>query len=975
VIGLFIKIPFHSQIRSSEPRLAAELQEAVDEAVTTFAASRCATEESFLLGFDESSRPCRLRAAEAARSLSLRLGAMAPRLHGWALLLDAGAANPEDCLLAAKRLWYGMQGDGFQVSLRSAAFFSDYFSLGTAGPEEPLEGRASLPVLDAIYARPALPLRDAIDESTGLAQDRIASALGSLAEGAALAVLGPGAVPLLGLEAALTRLFQDSSPRFLRLSASTVERSPYGPLAGAFASLLASSGAGPDSELSPMLDFLLRSPYRRGCSEQFRIRLRLCVAAALRLYARRMRALGLPPLVLLDRIESFPEPSLALMLGLADEIGADEIGAEGITIIASGSKLPPSWTGPIPRCIDVAGPDHEAMARAAVRCAEAIGAPEAASALALSAAGEPLRLRLALRILASGHRIQASASLESLAAQALASLPREFAELLLALRLGEENLTDESMESFLSDSGYIPGVRTPIYESLAELGLIWRGRRPRIVSSAAAMGAEHALEDGGAAIRGDFSARLLLLRERGLIIPSAALFRRMSGGARDPADGESCALALDCISADILYGPSESGEAEPLASPLAPMADFLRSFERADRGGSLAALERLESSGSSLGASADLVGWVASLARAAFDYAEGRAQIAATEAKKALMGLHSLGLRKAESRAHRILGLCSLALEQVQEGSDYLANAYEIAASLPEPLECILSAAAEAAAHFSLGDLGKAASRAVTASTWARSCFRADWEAACAFIEGRTALETGRCAAAEECFERVKALARIYGQTEAARRAEIWNGRAAAFAGDRSRARSILLRFDEDAEALWFRGELEAWEGDFAAAALLADKALALAPGPGFFPSDIFDWSSGSASLEGRAAGFFARRSYLVDQIAAFHEYAKGMAKPEEEGLASAARLTALAREDRLAAIHPSAHLYLFYRFLILERVTPNSMDGAGAISKAFKALQLRSTRMGEASLKADFLEANRWNRALIDAARSRKLI
>ena len=50
-------------------------------------------------------------------------------------------------------------------------------------------------------------------------------------------------------------------------------------------------------------------------------------------------------------------------------------------------------------------------------------------------------------------------------------------------------------------------------------------------------------------------------------------------------------------------------------------------------------------------------------------------------------------------------------------------------------------------------------------------------------------------------------------------------------------------------------------------------------------------------------------------------------------------------------------------------------MEGASALSKAFKALQLRSTRLGEATLKDGFLESNRWNRSLLEAARSRKLI
>ena len=47
-----MKIPFHSQIRSAEPRLAKELAEAVDGVVSAFAAERQTTEESFLLTFE-----------------------------------------------------------------------------------------------------------------------------------------------------------------------------------------------------------------------------------------------------------------------------------------------------------------------------------------------------------------------------------------------------------------------------------------------------------------------------------------------------------------------------------------------------------------------------------------------------------------------------------------------------------------------------------------------------------------------------------------------------------------------------------------------------------------------------------------------------------------------------------------------------------------------------------------------------------
>jgi hypothetical protein len=995
VIGLFIKIPFHAQIRVADPRVAEELSETVDGIVSAFAASRHATEESFLLTFDESSRPCRLRAAEAARCLSSKLAGLASRLHGWALLLDSGAGNADEALCVAARMWYGIQSDGLYISARSKAYFADYFLFGPRGAvAEPLRsaGEADggcIAVLDVVYARLILPAVEPIEDLPSSSVDKLIDAIGELGVGpgaeTSFALLGPGRGPSLCLEAAFAKLYPDSAGRFLRLSASAVEASPYGPIAWALAKLAAprKGASGPGSllsgaeralleELEPTLDFLLRSPYRRDYSPQIDTRVRLCTAAALRYYARVMRAENLPAFVILEGVEVFPRRSLALILDLFTESLAEE----GIRILAVGSGLPESWEGVRPRCLEIPGPSPEILVQAALKAAEAMFTPHVSTSLALTAAGDPLRLKLAMRLLSSDRELSPAASTEALAAEALATFPREYAEILLTLKLSEGVLTDGCFESFLLDSGYVRGVRVPIYEALSTLGFVTREERPRIVSEVAVRRVEEALPDAGKAARGDFVRRLLQLRKEGQLLSSIAFFRGVLAEAeRVGIEGVAdSTLVLDCIAEDAIYGPSDREKSGELEHYLEPMAGFLASYAASDRGGSLEALEKLEEAA---GQAKDdkLAANIAILVRAAFEYAEGKPSNAAPQAKEALMGLHSFGAPKAEARAHRILGLCSLAQEQVQEGADYLSNSYDIAEAIPEPLECILSATAEAAADFTLGDLGRANSKAEAASAWADRSFRADWESVASFIKGRVALETGRCETAEECFGRVRAVARVYGQPDAALRAEIWTGRAASFAGEHSRAREILARASDDVEALYFLAELEYWDGSPEKAVTYASKALSLEQRSGFASADAFDWSSGFASLEGRAVGFVNGRNYLRDQIEAFGEFAAGIASPTEEALSRAARLASMAREDRLAALHPSAHLYLFYRYLILERATPSSMDGATALSKAFKALQMRSMRMGEAALKDGFLESNRWNRALVGAARSRKLI
>jgi hypothetical protein len=988
VIGLFVKIPFHAQIKRAEPKLASELAASIEEAATTFAAARSATEESFFLGFDESSRPARLCAAEAARRIASALSGMGSRLHGWFVILDSGT-DPDEILGLSKRIWYGLEEDGLYASGRAREAFSAYFRMGSQAET----GGDAIPLLEALYARPALPSGEIVEDAQASSVEKLVDALGELGIGqeadASLALLGPGRAPQVCLDAALTRLYPETSRRFLRLRASAVEGSPYGPLARAFAALLSPQGLGSKGSLlsgaerdllenlRPMLDFLVRSPYRRGCSAQLAIRLRLCTAAALRFYARQMSALGLPAFLVLEGIDHFPARSLELVLGLFEE----GLAAEGIRILALGTELPKAWKEEIaPRYLEIAGPTPVAIAQSAIRGAEAIRQAEFGTTLALAAAGDPLRLRLALRLASTGERPAPTASTAELAAQVLRGFPREYAELLLSLRLTEEVLTDDFLEDFLRDSGYVAGIREPIYEALACLGFVTKEERPRIASAAASRGAEAALPDDGVAVRLSFVHRMLALRSEGRILPSAALFRRLQAEAKELGEAEdaSIAIELDCILADEVYGPSESGQ-EKNSSVLAPMAAFLEAYAAADRERSLAALTSLEASVADLGEPGALAAGSAALGRAAFEYAEGRTADAAGMAKEALMRLHTLGASKAEAKAHRVLGYCALAHGQVQEGADYFANAYDIAQAIPEPLECIFAAIAASAADFALGDLSRVLSHAEATASWSAAAFRADGESAAAFIRGRACLEIGRYAEAEDSFGTVRAIARVYGQAEAARRAEIWTARAAAFAGEGKRAREILTRLDDDAEALWFLAELELWDGQAAKAAAIAAEALPLAPRPRFMPIDGFDWSSGFASLESRAVGFLAERDYLYDQIDAFSVFASGLAAAEgcekEEALVAAAKLANMAREDRLAALHPAAHLYLFYRYLILERASPSSMDGATALSKAFKALQLRSARLDEASVKDGFLGTNRWNKALLEAARSRKLL
>lgn len=1002
MIGLYAKIPFHSQLRKADDKLAADLSRIAREAAASFGGVLHPTEESFFLCFDDSLLPCRLRAAEAARYLASRLKGLAPRLHGWSLFLKTGFALPEEGLREARRLWYGTDADGLFLSPEAAAAFAPYFRAKAEPSSGSGPGSPCLRVTEAPYATRALPVEGSLSMKDERAIERIVDEIGEqvLGEGRSrcVAVLGPGGTAGVQLEAALETLYKGEAAGFLRLRAPACSGLPFGPVVEGLASLavpsaelrqaefLSGAERGLLEELGPMLELIRRSPYRQVYSATFEVRLRLRAAAAFRLYARERRSRSLPPFVLLEEVERFPPESIAL---LADLIGG-KLADEGLSVLASGRALPEGWPSVPLRRAAVAGPSPSAIAKASREAAEAMGEPGRAAELAAAAAGDPFRLRLAQRIALAGPAPGQAVTTAELAAAALSTFPPEYAGFFLALRLCEGALDQAGTEDFLDSIGYVSGIRPLIQNALAELGLVElglaeRGPLPRLASPEVATAIESAVADGGESIVKAFAARLLELRDKRRILPSAGLYRRIAAGiGQGWGRYGNLRLFLDCVAADGVYGSSGVVAAEA-AMPLAAMGAFLAAYAEREREPALALLADLESTAERLAAggpasaaeSADasvLRGSLA-LARGAAEYADRRPQAAASKAKAALIELHSRGAPASCARAQRLLGLCSLAQEQVQEGSDYLANAFELAESVPDPLECILSAEAEAASHFLLGDLRRARQRARSAAAWAEKSYRADWEAACAFVDGRIALELGDCRAAEESFGRVRAEARVYDRAQAASRAEIWTGRSAAWAGEAGRARDILGRHPADAEALWFLAELEAWEGRPAEARDLAERALG-AVGPREYPSaDAFSWASGFESVEERAVGFCGARSFLEDQILAFRDFAAGMSEPEVEGPRRAELLAIRAREERLAALHPAAHLFLFYRYLVLEECSPASMDGATSLSKAFKALQTRAGRMEEAKLKDSFMEGNPWNRRLLAEAKARKLI
>jgi len=991
MIGLYIKIPFHTQIRRADKALAAELLGAVTRIAERYMARMPQTEESFLLLFDEGSGCAMLRAAEATRGMGEALSALSPRLHGWTILLDrispeaSAEASPEAIFHDFKYRWYEIEEDGLFVEEGIAGSVSAYLELE--------KGKKPARVVGFPYAEPALPEGYSppgpSDPSLGRFVDEAGSHIIGESQALLLLAVGPGTAPETFVNAAFSSLYHDKAASFLWIHAGPKEASPYGPILRALASPAAQADpsilAAPDREalaaLAPVADFLRASPYRSSYTQSIRTRFRLYVAGRMRLYAQARRLAGLPPIVVLAGLDRFPEASLEL----ARDLLAEGLGSEGLVFFGTAE-------GPLHglsddtaiRLVAAPPPSPSAMAEAALAGAELAGKRDLAPDLAAIAEGDAFRLGLALRLglrdCLPGRRLDTSA----LASAALATLPREFPELLIALSLATDVLDADGLDDFLLATGFVEGLRPLLYGQLERLGFLVDepGQTPRLERVEVEQAAERRASESAATLAAAFCDRLFSRQEQRLLQPSEAFFRRIEGAASVKA--RRGLFFLDCAAADALYGPSGAeaqsatmrprGAARPEALAFESFAPFLQAYGAADERKAAQALAMLESASSPPGnAMADpLTTAVYSLAKAMDDYARGDPLGAASKTKPALMGFHGLGALRAEARAHRLLGLCALAQSQVQEGAEYLSNACELAEEAHDPLECMLSAFSEAGALIVLGDFRRATRRCGKVAEWARLAFRADWETACDFLSGRVAFEIGRYGEAADCFGRVRSAARVYGEPEAAERAEIWSARAAAYEGNPGRARELFGRHPDDAESLWFLSELAYFEGDREAAAKIAARAVSTLRAPAYRSADAVNWSSGFEMLESRSLGFTGARSYLADQIGAFAAFTSGLVELRPETVLDIALRT---REERLATLHPQAHLYHYYCYLDLAAAGGGPLDPGTVLSKSFKALQTRTAHMEEATLKDEYLEKNRWNREILAEARRHKLI
>lgn len=954
MIAMYVRIDYHGQYRRMDSRGAGELRTRMEEIAAEYGARPSGREHPFVAVFDSESIFWRLQAAEAL--LAVR-DLLRERFEGSMDFFAAlhQASDEESLRTDMDGAWAEAdRPEDAWLSPAAAAEVRGYLSLEdsesgllrAAGASYKLDGLAL--TAQEFYRREGA--------AVGLSE-----LIGELVVGGEKNVLILRGAAGTGKEATVTRALEALGyppDRFLTLRGGTVNPRPFDPLAcGITAEFLAGARSQLTSvelplyeRLLPAYTYVFSSPYRAALAPSMETGYRLFMGLILRAYARGMSKAGLPPILVCENLHRFSPESL-------DLLGEILLSSEARIVATTARSCPQSWPEYAVLEWDLAAPD---FAEYAGKLSEVLPdrAEEIRRSLFSRARGDlPLLYRCALL-----EREGAAGPPPSEAILGL--MPREAAAALYAASLCENILDTTRFHDFLERLGLRATAGTIVLELLRKTGYL-SGPGPRNASRMSNRRLSGFVGLNAERIESALAEYLTHLYRKREVFPSLGLL-----GATKQCEGpDRRRFAIDCVLADALEDPQDQSRPlyKEIPSALRKLRDLTACLVSGDETRAAAKLEELEEPGSR----SALPAGIPDLFRAERAYARREFPEAAKHAKEALLSSRGASVPKMETRCHRILGLCALARERPEEAIEYFENAYEISGADRDDYEKLVCRWFTAVALFVSGRLDKALKQVAQAEAASQAVFRRDWEAACSFLRARIHLEIGRYEEARVGFEGVRAIARAYGFEEAGRRAEIWDARAQAYAGCLDAAGSVLSRHDEDAEARFFRAELELLRGNPGGAADILDALSPWEHGT-FDPGERIFWDSGYRGIERRAFGAAAPRPYDADLAAAYSSFARGLERREG---AFAVQLHRMTREDKLATEHPAFSTYLFFCFLLLERLADPPLDKATVLSRAFKYLQERAGRIEDAAAGSDFLERNLWNRRLVEAARRYKLL
>jgi hypothetical protein len=976
MIFLFIELPYFSQLKRVSPELIAEINSSVESSATNANGKIISPGSPFLIAFDEEIPGIRLQAAQAAFAIKNHLEQIKKKLFGFRLFLTAREEDSSEFLINDYKQKFLLTSpqENFQMDLGLEADFSDYFAL------QRKEGYFD--ITDFRFTHPITAdqnqqfwLRSNV---ISFVEDKLGPFLSGESQGLLVFTGERLAAPMRNIERILSQYAGNAQIPLFRPRkflpnplAPLVTGLPYSDIPVS-ASRLGRSEKEAFEIYKEAYDYLSRTPFGRNppalVAQRFGYFLELYLAG----FCRDRAARALPSVVLVEDIDFFPDECVRVLQRVLKSISSDY----NLIVVATAENA---------ESLNRLKVDYEhyalpaASAEAAFNYVRSLAGRDEDEnwdrALAEAWTGRPLSLY---------HSLILKAPSESPSQSYLRSLPDELREILFYLYFGAGILTPQRREDFLDRLGIMRQTQIMALMQLYQMGFILSetGAEPSLPDLSDSI--ESTLGKKSKALRAEFYKFLLSLSPNDFL-PSLDFYPLLEavGGPEANQAGafmrslirESRLSNLEALSplSQLERGAKASGLALPSSEDLSRYLTILKGFARGT-----AECFSVKEDGQlpvAAGSGGYFAGHVA-LARFSVEMARQHYREALTQAKVALLNFQSAKDIQGESAANRALGLYFLKNEQVYDSMDYFANASQTAEENDDYYELFMSQYYEALTFFIFGNYSRSRRLLCRALELSPRLFRPDLETQAIFLLGRVAYEIGDYEESAACLERALCVADTSALPEAAKRLRIWLSRSLAKTGSAEEALASLSAYPQDAEALLFTAEIRLAQGETEAALRFAEQSLA-----GFKPDAAYytenpRFQSGYELAENICLlaqnSSEALRVQILATLSEIHR-AQGNQQKAMEILYDVTRGMAVSENN------PAIHYYYFAYFHAISEAQKVDevyyQDKGTVLSKAFKYLQLRASRIDTAEDKASYMTNNPENKRLLEIARSFKFI
>lgn len=374
---------------------------------------------------------------------------------------------------------------------------------------------------------------------------------------------------------------------------------------------------------------------------------------------------------------------------------------------------------------------------------------------------------------------------------------------------------------------------------------------------------------------------------------------------------------------------------------------------------------------------AAVLGAIISLMETEYAFATANKTEGYAHARKALLAIREQTSLKLKSRIHRMMGLLCLVSDKVTEGSEFLNNAGSFAASCRDILEECLIQYKKAIEEYLFYSLSKSLYYAKECQAYAEKICRPDYIIAAKSLMGRINFDLGLYDDSSQLFLQASILASQYNLEDARVRSALWHARALAYCGRIPEAKSILDQWNDDTEALYFLAEAELIRENYSSALEALPADISVVP-KSFSAVDTIAWNSSFQEIEGTAYDFEIAGGPLHSYCNFFKTYLwlmQAFQKNSKDTLTEAevqkniGKLQELVKQNRALGEGPYAPQFLYWIYEIAELFPFTTIDRQTALSRAFKVFQNRSGKIDDRTARNLYMNKNRWNQKILEAA------